>query len=349
MIEVLDYYLKFSGAQFILKFFIFLFLYFCFRLFLLCLDYFVLKKDTHSDKIQSFITGVFLIFAVLSIYFFLAFMLAGILLEKIVTHPTPSSIAHFDALYMALDKEVFRTYVPFWFSDISNPLKHYFDMSSIFLIRVYMSLATVIGFLFFFTLAKGDKIFYETILSFFLCIFLSMPFWYFFPALSPLEGYVDNIVSAQIAPEIKEVVVRLDPPPDLEKFFGAIREIRKVSEDSFFAVTTMPSMHVAWSIVILYFGALIWRPSLFFLIPYSLLNIIAAIYTLQHYAVDAIGGIFVALFAIFLAKKIASAWVPGSLQKLSEFLKGDIENLKTFFYPSGRGGTRTLKPFGTRF
>ena len=38
-----------------------------------------------------------------------------------------------------------------------------------------------------------------------------------------------------------------------------------------------------------------------------------------------------------------------STKKLSEFLKGDIENLKTFFYPSGRGGTRTLTPFGTRF
>jgi membrane-associated phospholipid phosphatase len=67
-------------------------------------------------------------------------------------------------------------------------------------------------------------------------------------------------------------------------------------------ITSFPSPHVAWGVLIVWFGIELYRRSAVLLVPWGLLNCIGAVFLLQHYAVDAVAGIVVAVAAVFLVR-----------------------------------------------
>ncbi len=61
-------------------------------------------------------------------------------------------------------------------------------------------------------------------------------------------------------------------------------------------------LKVAWGTLVVWFGVGRYSRSALVLLPWGMLNCIGAIYTLQHYAVDAVAGIIVAFVAVFLVR-----------------------------------------------
>ena len=73
-----------------------------------------------------------------------------------------------------------------------------------------------------------------------------------------------------------------------------------------YLVSTLPSPHVAWGILVVWFGVGLYSRSVLVLLPWGVLNCVGAIYSLQHYAVDAVAGIIVAFIAIFLVRGLVA-------------------------------------------
>ena len=67
-------------------------------------------------------------------------------------------------------------------------------------------------------------------------------------------------------------------------------------------ISTFPSMHAAWGIVIAYAGVILWPPLGIILIPWAIINGIGAVYILEHYSVDIFLGVFIALISIIITE-----------------------------------------------
>jgi len=270
-------------------------------------------------------------FCLFTLFYLIA---VGMAMKIIDTHPSVAKITAIDNFLMDADKTIFGVYVPFWFQSSTNVLKPLFDWLSVIFITTYLSLGTVLALVFVFVLAVNSQKFYQMFLAFLLSIILSLPFWYFFPSLSPLEGYVDNIIKSYVPGSIVTVISLYDSNDELNKFFDHVRTVRAGMSGNFMAVTTMPSMHVAWATIALYFGVLAWAALAYFLVPFYILTFIAAIYTMQHYAVDTFAGALIAVAAIIIVNKFLKQEPPLIISDLTSF--------------AGRGLSFFVSLFGNR-
>lgn len=324
MISVLFYYARFGGIEFLLYFFILLGLFFLMRVAMLGADHF-LFKDRRASRDALLLGKVFFIICAFSLIYF---CVLGFFIQKLDTRPSPLELARNDQLLMNADRVIFGAYVPYWFGNKANPLQGVFSFLSSALIYAYNSLTLVLGFVFLLALFKNGGLFYKMALAFALTTFLSLPFWYALPALTPLNGYTDNILRAPIPAPIKRYVSSYQYSAPLAAYLAWPRSFQKDYGKQFFDATTIPSMHVAWATVALYFGIQALPVLGLVLIPYFILNFIGAIYTLQHYAVDTIAGMLVAVAGIILAIFLSRRWTPRLLLDFSAFIKRDIERAK---------------------
>lgn len=106
-----------------------------------------------------------------------------------------------------------------------------------------------------------------------------------------------------------------------------MNNLSKNGKENFFPLTTMPSMHIAWSLLIFYFGFKICKKSLLFLIPYFILNFISTMYMLQHYTIDVFVGFIVGVVSILLANFIAKKQTPQFITNVTASIKQDLKNL----------------------
>lgn len=218
-----------------------------------------------------------------------------------------SSRADIPAINQALmetDRLVFGTYPPFWFQAGDNPLKPFFDALAPLLISVYNNLPIVLGLSLTALFFINGICWARMLLAFVLSLILSAPIWFLAPALSPLDAYRYPLITAEPTAEITAAITAYQPNERLQRFQEAIQSLRRPEATTFYPITTIPSMHVAWATILVYFLARAWRPSLIFGLPYAALNLLATLYTLQHYAVDLPAGLAASLVAILLANSV---------------------------------------------
>ncbi|OGL90681.1 hypothetical protein A3H10_00860, partial [Candidatus Uhrbacteria bacterium RIFCSPLOWO2_12_FULL_46_10] len=313
MLGVLNYYVNFGRAEILLLFFFGLISYLFLRFLTLLVQKIFWRAAQEPFSQQLLLKSAFS-FCLLIL---LSLVVVGLAMKIIDTPASVAKIAAVDNFLMAADKEIFGVYVPFWFQSNANALKPLFDWLSAVLIATYLSLGTVLAAVFIFVLAVNSQKFYQMFLAFLLSIVLSLPFWYFFPSLSPLEGYIENVPGVLLPADISEAAFSYRPNDDLKIFFVHVKSVKANMADNFMAVTTMPSMHVAWATIALYFGALTWAALVYFLAPFYILTFIAAVYTMQHYAVDTFAGALIAVAAITVVKKFAKTEPPLIISELS--------------------------------
>jgi membrane-associated phospholipid phosphatase len=196
------------------------------------------------------------------------------------------------------DRYVFGVNLPFWMQDKNNSLRWLFDFFSSAMILAYSFLMLVFSVALSLSLMKNFSLFVRFLFAFTVVIFISFPVWYLVPAYTPMDMYINNYLSHTPPPSIQKSLDDYRPAGSLAIFFEEIKEAHSYSSEG---VSSFPSMHVAWSIIIFYFCLKIWKPLAFFTVPYVLLNGMATIFTLEHYGVDVIAGIVAAIGAIFLS------------------------------------------------
>ncbi len=168
------------------------------------------------------------------------------------------------------------------------------------LVATYTNLGIILALLTL-VLLFNKLLFRRFILSFALTTLLGLPFWYFYPAISPDELYRKNVVGVTDLLPLHEQLARTPLTANLLSFLQSLDGHWSSPHIGQFAVTSFPSMHVAWGVLIAYFATALWWPLGIVAIPYALANAASTVYTLQHYAVDSIAGIIVTLLALLVA------------------------------------------------
>ena len=250
---------------------------------------------------------------------------ANVVAMSVLCYPNPHRVAWANNLMMRADRMVFGTFVPFemheqdLFAGLSTlTLFCYFNMI------VAFSLVLIALFIF-----RVDR-FREYILVFVAAMFLGIPGWAAFPATTPGEAYRTNKLhlptAADIEFEIADPVVHLNY--NVVNALDRIERYQSTPATGRYFITSFPSMHVAWGVIIVWFGVELYAPSAILLLPWGLFNAIGAIYSLQHYAVDALAGFVVGIIAIYLVRGLVALEARHSLEAprgygISKFMQRD--------------------------
>lgn len=286
----------FGQGIFLLPFLALFFGYMCWKLSIYYYESLLLKKDQSAQTAYRF-TAAFIRVTVIMLIMFSA--IGG---SAIAVQYNPRALAiipsanHF---LMKIDQPIFNTYLPFWFQLSTNPYKPLFDKMSVLLIYSYHSLSYLFGLALLLLALINGRFCARLISSFAVCAFIGLPFWYFFPATSPIIGYLHPPSEINIPDEISLVLNDYQPNETLQKFID-----NRVESNSDGPYTTIPSMHIAWVTVLIFYVIVAWHPLAIIGIPYFFLNIISTVYTLQHYTADIVAGLIVAALAIAITKRI---------------------------------------------
>lgn len=225
-------------------------------------------------------------------------LIGGLLLLWVTKNASSDNIAKSSDLLMDLDWKIFGVYPPFWIHKFQN-----IPALESFLIWSYKNIKLMTSITFVLLLLKDIKLLKKYILAIFLAGIISFPIWISVPAISPVGMYVSDNLNIGVPKEISDYIKSYPVTKRLA--------INSISMDMSYAVaqgkysiTTFPSMHAAWAVVIAYFIFLIWPPLIIVAVPFLLGTVLGAIYIAQHYAVDILAGFLIAVLAIVITNYV---------------------------------------------
>ena len=141
-----------------------------------------------------------------------------------------------------------------------------------------------------------SDIFRQTVAAFFLGLVILFFGWSMFPAMSPHGRFIDNVYNLSIPPALEQQLQPYSPHEKVASFQKGMRE--DLNDLSVLPTTTMPSAHVAWGVLLVYYSFRISRWLLLFTLPFALLSTLGTVLFAQHYFVDIPAGILVSILSI---------------------------------------------------
>jgi len=187
------------------------------------------------------------------------------------------------------------------------------------LLGLMMGIALIV-----FWLYKSRFFFSKYIISMSLVLIIALPFWHYFPANSPSNGYFVNVYNKKIPYWIK---VDLNKYNFDNYFFNFSK---KFSSNQVAPVSTFPSMHVAWAIIIAYLFFKLNKKTAFVFFPWCIFTILGTFCLAQHYFVDILLSLPLVLISILfsgLMVKIEKNYYRENKRDfLEEKLKNEIRN-----------------------
>lgn len=263
------------------------------------------------------------------ILFTVGILAAGFIVHVVDTEPLQRfDVARNSLLLLQADREVFGVYLPFWFQQEGNALKTFFDLFSPFLLIVYMSLGLVLLSTFLLLLVRRGDLLLEWLLTCALCLVVSGPLWYIFPAMSPTVTFFSPIVPISIPRAVQEVLALYDPNPILGGFLEWRLRMDALLPPSILNITAFPSMHIGWVVATVYFLYRLSPSALLFGIPYFFLNAVSTAFTLQHYGVDVVPGTLVVIPAVLLAHLIVRLRFFNEMKTIHSWIQEDLRALR---------------------
>jgi membrane-associated phospholipid phosphatase len=169
----------------------------------------------------------------------------------------------------------------------NNVFKSVFDFLAKPIIFSFLELSLIMGASVILLFGQ-KKIFAGMIVSYFLAMAFALPLWYTFPVNSPNNYFLSRNLQIKDYEPVEIVV-------DLQE---GIREAQKDS----LPISTFPSAHVMWGMETAYFWALYRRWTMIVFVPWFLLMTLGTVYLAQHWAIDVLVAIPLAIIAIVLAR-----------------------------------------------
>ncbi|MFA6354687.1 MAG: phosphatase PAP2 family protein [Candidatus Paceibacterota bacterium] len=277
------------------------------------------------------------------LFFLLILALGSFLSAVLVSNLSNSSqierIASTSNFLMNLDFSIFGEYPFFSLSAIGG------FWSAIFLWAYnWLSIILPVFLLVFIFFKKA--IARKFILFFFVSQIISFPIWYALPALSPYNMYIRNSIGAKLPNRISMAAKDFQPN---EKLLGFLEQVDGYQNqaNSYLDLTTIPSMHAGWGTGVLYYGAKLWPPLLLFLAPWMIFQMIGAVYTGEHYAVDIFAGLVVAILAIAVTEMLLALekkyykggpplriidYIQEDYRGFLKYMTGGVKDVRNYFF-----------------
>ncbi|PIV10389.1 MAG: hypothetical protein COS49_00745 [Candidatus Portnoybacteria bacterium CG03_land_8_20_14_0_80_41_10] len=294
------------GIKYFLIVFVFAFYYIFFKLYLYLIHWlspFINKEKSlkillltwlkgfsqSCSKIKNNFLGIFFflrpVFPIV-LFFTLVTFLIGLMAFQLKDNLVDDQL-------MKIDKSMFGSYPFFWLQNPANFLRY---LAPLFLYSFsFLGLLIGISWLFLF-LNRSRKFFSQYVIATTLVIMISLPFWFLFPANSPQNAYLNNVYSKEIDSSIKKSVEDYRTNEFLLRFYENVG----VKPGDIAPVTTMPSLHVAWAIIIVYYLFKFRKKTVYFTLPWATFSSLGAVYLGQHYFIDVLVSLPVAFIAIGL-------------------------------------------------
>jgi len=204
-----------------------------------------------------------------------------------------------DELLVRWDIFFTHTFLPFTITSIHYP--------AWFVTAVDFSFGYLGGILALFTayiFQTRQSLFREAGGAFFLGLMIMFVGWVLFPALSPQDRFRDNIYELPMEESIQPYLAAYHPQEEITVFLEEVRE-QKTSLQ-FLPTTTMPSAHVAWALLLVYYSYRTFRWLIVLSLPFAILSSIGTVLFAQHYLVDIPAGIAIGLLSIWVARRLAT-------------------------------------------
>lgn len=161
---------------------------------------------------------------------------------------------------------------------------------------------------------RDRRVFEEIAAVFCLSLILMIFFWQIFPVLSPHDRFIDNVYHLDVPQDIAEGLAReYRPQPMIQSFLESIRDRKNESLGGVMPTSTLPSAHVAWATLLVYYAFRVKKKSLIILFPIALFSTIGTVLFAQHYFVDVPGGILVMGLSIWIIRVLGRTSGGGSL------------------------------------
>ena len=164
------------------------------------------------------------------------------------------------------------------------------------LLLVFCPLIVMLAFL-------NKNIFRQTFIAFFLSCLIALPLFTVLPVISPDALYIAKVFKADN--------VYLPMPGDFKesKTFSSYKdffhEIWISDDNSFYSVSSIPSLHAAWGLIILLGIFKIKKKILSAVFSiWFVFNTVGTFYSLQHYAIDTITGLVFGFAIFYLAGRL---------------------------------------------
>ncbi len=295
------FYMFLGDSSYIVLVVVFLYLYLTAKVMLPPLKFLILKEKIGIKSAFSEIKNLLKH----KIYFLLTVSFAGFFLNLSLNNlsekSTSEKIASSSSLLAGYDYMIFNRDFLFWLNDLVNQAGG--AVLSKILITSY-ELLNVIFAVFMIILLLGNKTLAKKFIFFFFIIqFISLPVWYFLPALEPISMYISNAMKIGQPERIALQIENYRPASALDFYQKKTVDHNKKYGD-YLALTAFPSMHAGWGVGFVLYSFMFYRPAILFFLPWFLLEITGAVYVGQHYAVDMLFGIVMAIAAYFLVELI---------------------------------------------
>ena len=128
--------------------------------------------------------------------------------------------------------------------------------------------------------------------------------WQVIPVMSPHDRFIDNVYQLPNSSQMEEALKERQPHPLIQNFLSETRERKNRSLDGTMPTSTLPSAHVAWAALIVYYAYRTEKRFLWVLFPIAVLSTIGTILFAQHYFVDIPAGILVTALSIYLVRSL---------------------------------------------
>ncbi|CDZ78982.1 hypothetical protein BN59_03297 [Legionella massiliensis] len=284
----------FFGGHLIKKGFAFFYLYLYFRV-ALWLSYLVRTKLFHEQAPPSFSLKSFLLsFCYFTIAIGLGDLLLVVTLKQLSLSSSQNEMIAASQFYMSLDRYIFGFDPQIWIQRFSDS-----QTLDFLLIQSYRRLPIFFAFVFFGLLFFNKQNFRKLLIAIFLSPLIALPFWYALPAVTPNEMYRQNMFDLPSITATQQEYKEAMTSSDLKAYLKLVERHIENPKQKHPLVSTNPSMHVCWGIIVTYFAILLWWPLAFIFVPWLIFNIFATLYTVQHYFVDLPPGLVCAIFVIF--------------------------------------------------
>ena len=170
---------------------------------------------------------------------------------------------------MRADALLFGTFVPFemhehgFFQFLAGPMLFTYLNLNWAILLVLLALCVF----------ERDRV-REFLVVFAAVMLLALPGWFALPAVTPSEAYRTNKphadIPADIAVEIALPIAHLNP--EVGEFLDHIEPAESAPLQGIFFITSMPSLHVAWGMLAVWFGCQLSAKAAWLLVPWGILN-----------------------------------------------------------------------------
>jgi len=222
---------------------------------------------------------------------------------------------------ISLEYSFFKTFPAYIMQYYSLSLEEFF-------IFIYNSLYASAGIVCGLTFIFSKRLFRGFIFTFFLFYIVAFIIWTLFPVLGPGPMlYLHDTHGYIFLKPVENILSHFHPSAFMHDYIYTLGNHLMTEGLRVLPVSTFPSAHAGWALIVAYYGIRLHKYFAIILIPSLVGIMISTFYLVQHYSLDALFGILISAFCILLIERVLTY---DKERMVSHDLFSILDNINTY-------------------